>query len=110
MIKFFIIVLVLISKFSFSNDFKLVCNEISKSVNKDFSKSFVKIINFVDRTVLNYSGNYFDKVVLFNNREIVLHNKIFQITSTYNIKKRTWTSYKGHFIKIYKCEKRKRRF
>ena len=55
MIKFFIIVLVLISKFSFSNDFKLVCNEISKSVNKDFSKSFVKIINFVDRTVLNYS-------------------------------------------------------
>ena len=35
---------------------------------------------------------------------------IFEISSTFNIKTKIWTSYKGLFIKIYKCEQKKRRF
>ena len=84
--------------------------ETNVSYDKDFSKSFTKIVNFEQRTVLNYSGNYFDRVVLFNRKEIVLYNNIFEISSTFNIKTKIWTSYKGLFIKIYKCDQKKRRF
>ena len=93
-----------------ANDFKLVCHELSKSYDKSFSPKFTKIINFESRTLLNYSGNYFDKVVMFNNKEIIIHNKVFDITSTFNIKDKRWISYKGQFIKIYECNQKKRRF
>ena len=109
MTKWYIIIFLIFFNFSKSQTLSLVVKKQS-FVNKDFSKSFVKIINFEQRTVLNYSGNYFDKVVFFNRKEIVLHNNIFEISSTYNIKTKIWTSYKGLFIKIYKCDQKKRRF
>ena len=93
-----------------SSDFKLVCEEANASYDSSFSKSFIKIVNFEQRTVLNYSGNYFDRVVLFDRKEIVLYNKVFEISSTFNINTKIWTSYKDLFIKIYKCEQKKRRF
>ena len=109
--KFYFIIINLLIVFEISaNDFRLVCNEISKSSDKSFSQQFVKIINFEDRTLLNYSGNYFDKVVMFNKKEVIIHNKIFDITSTFNIKDKRWISYKGQFIKIYNCKQKKRRF
>ena len=48
--------------------------------------------------------------VLFDRKEIVLYNKVFGISSTFNINTKIWTSYKGLFIKIYRCEQKKRRF
>ena len=109
--KFYFIIINLLIVFEISaNDFRLVCNEISKSSDKSFSQQFVKIINFENRTLLNYSGNYFDKVVMFNKKEVIIHNKIFDITSTFNIKDKRWISYKGQFIKIYNCKQKKRRF
>ena len=110
MIKWYIIIFLFFFDSAKSSDFKLVCEETNVSYDKDFSSSFVKIINFELRTVLNYSGNYFDRVVLFNRKEIVLYNKIFDISSTFNIKTKIWTSYKGLYIKIYKCDQKKRRF
>ena len=62
-----------------SSDFKLICDETNVSHDKSFSKSFIKIINFEQKTVLNYSGNFFDKVILFDKKEIVLYNNIFDI-------------------------------
>ena len=110
MTKWYLLIFLIIFDLAKSSEFKLLCEEANVSFDKDFSKSFVKIVNFNERTVLNYSGNYFDKVVLFDRKEIVLHNKIFEISSTFNIKTKTWTSYKGLFIKIYKCNQKKRRF
>jgi len=110
MTKWYLFIFLIIFDSAKSSDFKLVCEEANVSYDNDFSKSFVKIVNFNERTVLNYSGNYFDRVVLFNRKEIVLHNKIFEISSTFNIKTKTWTSYKGLFIKIYKCNQKERRF
>ena len=110
MTKWYIIIFLIFFNIAKSSDFKLVCEEANVSYDKDFSKSFTKIVNFEQRTVINYSGNYFDKVVLFNRKEIILYNSIFEISSTFNIKTKIWTSYKGLFIKIYKCEQKKRRF
>ncbi len=110
MIKRYIIIFLFFFNFAKSSDFRIICEETNISYDKDFSKSFTKIVNFEQRTVLNYSGNYFDRVVLFNRKEIVLHNNIFNISSTFNIKTKIWTSYKGLFIKIYKCDQKKRRF
>ena len=110
MTKWYLFIFLIIFDSAKSSDFKLVCEEANVSYDNGFSKSFVKIVNFNERTVLNYSGNYFDRVVLFNRKEIVLHNKIFEISSTFNIKTKTWTSYKGLFIKIYKCNQKERRF
>ena len=110
MIKRYIIIFLFFFNFAKSSDFKLVCEETNVSYDKDFIKSFTKIVNFEQRTVLNYSGNYFDRVVLFNRKEIVFYNNIFEISSTFNIKTKIWTSYKGLFIKIYKCDQKKRRF
>ncbi|MFL2660421.1 MAG: hypothetical protein ACJ0G4_00540 [Alphaproteobacteria bacterium] len=58
----------------------------------------------------NYSGGFFDKVILFSENEIILVNEIFNTRSTFNIKTNKWTIYKGQFIKIYDCSKEKRRF
>ncbi len=93
-----------------SSEFKLICTEKDKSFDKSFGKTFVKIINFEQRTVVNYSGNYFDKVVLFDRKEIIFQNNVFEILSTFNIKSKVWTSYKGLDIKLYRCEQKKRRF
>ena len=106
---YFIINFLIVFELS-ANDFRLVCHELSKSYDKSFSQKFIKIINFENRTLLNYSGNYFDKVVMFNNKEIIIHNKVFDITSTFNIRDKRWTSYKGQFIKIYECNQKERRF
>ena len=108
--KWYIIIFLIFFNSTKSSDFKLVCEETNVSYDNDFRKSFTKIVNFEQRTVINYSGNFFDRVVLFNRKEIVLHNNIFEISSTYNIKTKIWTSYKGLFIKIYKCDQKKRRF
>ena len=110
MIKWYITIFLIFFDLAESSEFKLVCEETNISYDKDFSKNFTKIINFEQRTVLNYSGNYFDRVVLFNRKEIVFYNSIFEISSTFNIKTKIWTSYKGLFIKIYKCNQKKRRF
>ena len=110
MTKWYIIIFLIFFNFAKSSDFKLVCEETNVSYDKDFSKSFTKIVNFEQRTVLNYSGNYFDRVVLFNRKEIVFYNNIFEISSTFNIKTKIWTSYKGLFIKIYKCDQKKGAF
>ena len=110
MIKLYLMIFLIFFDLAKSSDFKLICEETNVSYNKDFSKSFIKIVNFEQRTVLNYSGNYFDRVVLFDRKEIILHNSVFEISSTFNIKTKTWTSYKDLFIKIYKCDQKKRRF
>ncbi len=93
-----------------SEDFKLHCTEAKKTYYSDFGSNFSKIINFKDQTLNNYSGGFFDKVVLFGKSEIVVVDDIFETRSTFNIKTNKWTIYKGQFIKIYNCTKEKRRF
>ena len=79
-----------------SSEFKLICTEKDKSFEKSFSKTFVKIINFEQRTVVNYSGNYFDKVVLFDRKEIIFQNNVFEILSTFKSKVKY-----GQVIKVW---------
>ena len=66
-------------------------NQLDKS---KLSKRFSKIIDFEKRTVENLSGNYFDNLIIFNNYEIIIHNKIFDITSTFNISTKEWIKIK----------------
>ena len=110
MFKFIIIIFFLISKTLFAQDFKLVCLETNPSYDKNFSQSFAKIINFEEQTLLNFSGGFFDNVIMFGRSEIILTNRVFNTRSTFNISTNKWTTYKGEFIKLYDCTKEKRRF
>ncbi len=101
---------VFFNSLSISEDFKLLCSEAKPTYYTDLSANFAKIINFENQTFYNYSGGFFDKVILFGKNEIVLVNDVFNTRSTFNIKTNRWTIYKGNFIKIYSCTKEKRRF
>ena len=110
MFKVLTIIIFLIYNPSISEEFKLICSETDKLPKSDLSSGFSKIINFQEQTLFNYSGGYFDNVVLFGRNEIILNNRVFDTRSTYNITTSKCITYKGQFIKIYNCSKEKRRF
>ncbi len=110
MLKILFITILFLNVSVHSEDLKLLCNEEKSSLNKNFLPSFSKIINFEKQTLFNHSGGYFDDVILFGRNEIVINNQIFNTRSTFNRITNRWTIYKGQFIKIYNCEKERRRF
>ena len=112
MIKILIFIIFFINKSVISEDFKLVCSEINSSLDIGLSSDFAKIVNFKDQTMVNYSGGFFDDVVLFGRNEIILNNKVFNTRSTFNIATNKWIIYKEQYIKSYNCKKGeiKRRF
>ncbi len=110
MFKFFFIICLFFFNPVKSQEFKLVCSEKNRSFDSSFRPSFSKIVNFEKQTLFNYSGGFFDDVILFGRNEIILENKIFNTRSTFNINTKLWTMYKGQFIKTYKCSKKERRF
>ncbi len=89
-----------------------MCSEINSSLDIGLSSDFAKIVNFKDQTMVNYSGGFFDDVVLFGRNEIILINKVFNTRSTFNIATNKWITYKEQYIKSYNCKKdeMKRRF
>ena len=110
MIKIFVLIIFFVNKSVVSEDFKLVCSEINSTLDIGLSRDFSKIVNFKDRTIVNYSGGFFDDLVLFGRNEIILNNKVFNTRSTFNIATNKWITYKDQYIKRYDCEKIKRRF
>ena len=108
-IFFKIFFLILLANDLSSNEVKLICETNQDTIDKNFENYFSKVINFENKTLSNLTGNFFDKVLIFNNYEIVLQNIVFHNTSTYNISERIWTIYKDGHIKKYKCKKEKRR-
>ena len=51
--------------------------------------------------------NFFDKIVLFNNREIIMHNNVYNTSSSFNIISDQWTSFNENYIDTYKCVKKR---
>ena len=105
--KFILIILLLLPIQLFAKDVKIICEISHKLFNQNLNKRFSKIINFEDKTVENLSGKPFDKLVIFNNYEIVLHNEIYDYTSTFNIGTFKWLVYDKNFIDVYNCAKRR---
>ena len=110
MIKIFVLIIFFVNKSVVSEDYKLVCSEINSTLDIGLSRDFSKIVNFKDRTIVNYSGGFFDDLVLFGRNEIILNNKVFNTRSTFNIATNKWITYKDQYIKRYNCDKVKRRF
>ncbi len=110
MFKLLTIIIILFHLPSSSEEFKLICTETDSLTKSDLNSNFSKIINLQEQTLINFSGGYFDNVVLFGRNEIIINNKVFNTRSTYNIITSKWITYKGQFIKIYNCTKEKRRF
>ena len=77
MIRILTIIILLFNKSLISQDFKLVCSEINSTLDIGLSRDFSKIVNFKDKTIVNYSGGVFDNVVLFGRNEIIFNNKLF---------------------------------
>ena len=102
-----ILLSILLPFHSYSNEFKLIC-EINNSLNnKSLDHRFSKIIDPDKKTVENISGNFFDKIVLFNNREIIMHNNVYNTSSSFNIMGDQWTSFNENYIDTYKCVKKR---
>ena len=110
MIKILVLIIFFVNKSVVSEDYKLVCSEINSTLDIGLSRDFSKIVNFKDRTIVNYSGGFFDDLVLFGRNEIILNNKVFNTRSTFNIATNKWITYKDQYIKRYNCDKVKRRF
>ena len=91
----------------FSNEFKLICEIKNKLNNENLSYRFSKIIDLDKKTVENISGNFFDKIIIFNNHEIVMHNDVFNTSSSFYIQNNQWTSFNEYFVDIYACEKKR---
>ena len=105
--KIFTLLLVFLAPLNLtSNEFKLICEIKNKLNNHNLSKRFSKIIDLDRKTVENISGNFFDKIILFNNREIIMQNDIFNTSSTFSIKENRWTSFNQNFVDIYSCKKK----
>ena len=78
-----LLILILIVSFSANaSETQIIC-EIKKDLfNPKLSKRFSKIIDFKKRTVENLSGHSFDNLIIFNNYEIIMNNKIFDFQVT----------------------------
>ena len=106
--KIILLLLVIFFPFiTYSEEFKLICEIKDKLNNKNLSYRFSKIINSKQKTVENISGNYFDKIIVFNDREIIMHNNVFNTSSSFNIKKDQWTSFNENYVDIYICKKKR---
>ena len=102
------ILIFLYSNFSYASEFTLLC-EISKSLNnKNLSTRFSKNINIKNKTVENISGNYFDKLIIFNDRELIMHNYVFETSSSFSFYNNVWTTFDKEFVDIYSCKKKRR--
>ena len=95
-----------LNKESRTNEFKLICENHKKINNMNLSNRFSKIINFDNKTVENISGNYFDKILIFNKYELIMKNDIFETTSSFNLINNQWTVYNNKFVDTYKCKKK----
>ena len=107
--KVFVSILIIIfSSPLYAEEFIILC-EISKSLNnKNLSTRFSKKISIKNKTVENISGNYFDKLIIFNDRELIMHNYVFETSSSFSLDNNVWTSYNKEFIDIYSCKKKRR--
>ena len=91
----------------FSKDIKIICETSQEPFNQNLNKRFSKIIDFQNKTVENLSGQPFDNLIIFNNYEIVMHNKVYDYTSSFNIGSYKWLVYDKNFIDTFKCTKRR---
>ena len=105
--KFILILLIYLPFQTFSKDIKIICETSNKPFNQNLNKRFSKIINFENKTVENLSGQPFDKLLVFNNYEIIMHNKIYSYTSSFNLGSYNWLVYDKNFIDVFKCAKRR---
>tara|TARA_B100000963_G_C22192957_1_gene479653 strand:+ start:53 stop:373 length:321 start_codon:yes stop_codon:yes gene_type:complete len=105
--KFILILLLLLPFKIISKDVRIICENPNELFNKNLNKRFSKIINFENKTVENLSGQPFDDLIIFNNYEIVMHNKVYNYTSSFNIRSYKWRVYDSNFIDVYKCTKRR---
>ena len=105
--KFILIILLFLPFQLFSKDVKIICEISNKLFNQNLNKRFSKVINFENKTVENLSGQPFDKLLIFNNHEIIMHNKIYDYTSSFNVGSYSWLVYDKNFIDVFKCAKRR---
>ena len=105
--KFIFIFLICLPLQLFSKDIKIICETSEEPFNQNLNKRFSKIIDFENKTVENLSGQPFDNLIIFNNYEIVMHNKVYDYTSSFNIRTKRWLVYDKNFIDTFKCAKRR---
>ena len=105
--KFIFICLIYLPLQLFSQDIKIICETSQEPFNQNLNQRFSKIIDFQNKTVENLSGQPFDNLIIFNNYEIVMHNKVYDYTSSFNIGSNKWLVYEKNFIDTFKCAKRR---
>ena len=105
--KFIFICLIYLPLQLFSQDIKIICETSQEPFNQNLNQRFSKIIDFQNKTVENLSGQPFDNLIIFNNYEIVMHNKVYDYTSSFNIRTKRWLVYDKNFIDTFKCAKRR---
>ena len=104
--KFIFIFLIYLPLQLFSKDIKIICETSKEPFNQNLNKRFSKIIDFENKTVENLSGQPFDNLIIFNNYEIIMHNKVYDYTSSFNIGSYKWLVYDKNFIDTFQMRKK----
>ena len=103
-----ILFLVLIENKVKSKTFEINCSIVNSQAQKIFNEKFSKLINAKEKVLIDQSGILYDKLLYYNEREIIFVNNIYESYSVYNINSEIMTIYSSMEVINYECKKKER--
>ncbi len=85
----------------------LNCKIVNNANAFNTISKFYRIIDVNKKKIIFQSGITFDKIMHFNETEIIMYNSIYENYSVLNLSSYVWTIYKKRKILIYTCNKKK---
>ena len=95
------------SKFCFAlnkNNELITINCIKKNKSLSYSNnSFSKTFNLKTKSIEREINRKYDKIIVFNDNEIILTNSVYESYSVFDLNSLIWTIYYSKEINIYQC-------
>ena len=85
-------------------DFLSVTCYLKNKNSEETRKSFSKTFNLKTHKLDKQKNLIFDKVLTFNENEVILVNNVYDSYSVLDIHSLTWTTYFSNKIHVYQCK------
>ena len=103
----FILLSITLKKKLTAEQIHLNCKIVNNANAFNTISKFYRIIDVNKKEIIFQSGITFDKIMHFNETEIIMYNSIYENYSVLNLSSYVWTIYKKRKILIYNCNKKK---
>lgn len=95
------------SKFCFASNknnelITITCIKKNKSLSYS-DNSFSKTFNLKTKSIEREKNRKYDKIIVFNDNEIILTNSVYESYSVFDLNSLIWTIYYSKEINIYQC-------